>query len=638
MKARARLLLPIMNRQLPNRPMIPIHRYHPYPMAAFAALLLILLRPAAGYAQVLPSANPPGQLTFQGFVTDANGFPLATNAPKNYDIEFRIYAASTGNGGAVWGELQTVTVDRGYFSTLLGQGVALSSGEPWSASLASVFTGANASDRYIGMTVRNVTPVNEIQPRLRLLASPYSFLAANANALVGNTGQVVVASYNNYVGIDKTNNPASELDVNGTVSALLFNGNGAGLSNVNAAAITSGNLPNSALSADVALLDQNQTFTSTPAFANGFVANGNPSFRGNPSFFQSANFQRGAGVYRGQSLQFGVDDTHKGSNAGLIGEEIFSPDSLDITGVGDITAHRRIKLYADSGVSTYGPIGVQTRDKDPVAALQVMGSGWFGLDSGGLPGVAGKGVRMFYESSAFDAGQIFAYDYGAAAPKPLLLQQPGGGVSINTSTLPDGALNLGGSVRLNDNPIYFRGAAGTGPDVNHWLGYTKSFPLGVINIGVDGPALVGFGGGVLGTSNPSFQFALLWGNNGNVTVRGSLSQNCDRNVKDHFESVDPKQVLDKVSSLPITEWNYKSDPASKHIGPMAQDFYAAFTLGEDERHITTVDEGGVALAAIKGLNEVVREKEDEIQSLKREMKELRSMVEALAKARAPREP
>jgi len=32
---------------------------------------------------------------------------------------------------------------------------------------------------------------------------------------------------------------------------------------------------------------------------------------------------------------------------------------------------------------------------------------------------------------------------------------------------------------------------------------------------------------------------------------------------------------------------------------MAQDFRAAFDLGEDDKHISTIDEGGVALAAVQ---------------------------------------
>jgi hypothetical protein len=55
---------------------------------------------------------------------------------------------------------------------------------------------------------------------------------------------------------------------------------------------------------------------------------------------------------------------------------------------------------------------------------------------------------------------------------------------------------------------------------------------------------------------------------------------------------------------------------------MAQDFYTAFGVGEDERHITTVDEEGVALAAIKGLNGKLQEKDAEIQALKRRLDKL----------------
>ena len=53
----------------------------------------------------------------------------------------------------------------------------------------------------------------------------------------------------------------------------------------------------------------------------------------------------------------------------------------------------------------------------------------------------------------------------------------------------------------------------------------------------------------------------------------------------------------------MASWNYKAQGKSvRHLGPMAQDFHAAFELGEGERTITTVDADGVALAAIQGLN------------------------------------
>jgi hypothetical protein len=66
--------------------------------------------------------------------------------------------------------------------------------------------------------------------------------------------------------------------------------------------------------------------------------------------------------------------------------------------------------------------------------------------------------------------------------------------------------------------------------------------------------------------------------------------------------IDDAAVLDKVASLPISKWSYKSEHGVRHVGPMAQDFYAAFKVGEDDKHITSIDEDGIALAAIKALH------------------------------------
>lgn len=92
----------------------------------------------------------------------------------------------------------------------------------------------------------------------------------------------------------------------------------------------------------------------------------------------------------------------------------------------------------------------------------------------------------------------------------------------------------------------------------------------------------------------------------------------DRNVKENFQPVDPREVLEKIINMPITEWNVISDPAKlRHIGPMAQDFKAAFDLGTDDRHINSGDMDGVTLAAIQGLYKVVKEKDAEIKALEK---------------------
>ena len=78
----------------------------------------------------------------------------------------------------------------------------------------------------------------------------------------------------------------------------------------------------------------------------------------------------------------------------------------------------------------------------------------------------------------------------------------------------------------------------------------------------------------------------------------------DRNAKTNFSSINALEMLKKVSHLNIQTWNYKTDAGSlRHVGPMAQDFHAAFGFnGKDDKHISVVDSQGVALAAIQGLN------------------------------------
>ena len=115
-------------------------------------------------------------------------------------------------------------------------------------------------------------------------------------------------------------------------------------------------------------------------------------------------------------------------------------------------------------------------------------------------------------------------------------------------------------------------------------------------------------------------------NSSGLTVNGTFVSSSDRNVKENFAPVDSQAVLEKVASLPVSRWNYKEDKSQQHVGPMAQDFYAAFQVGPDDKHITTVDEGGVALAAIQGLNQKL---EARSQALAAENAELKARLEKL---------
>jgi hypothetical protein len=134
----------------------------------------------------------------------------------------------------------------------------------------------------------------------------------------------------------------------------------------------------------------------------------------------------------------------------------------------------------------------------------------------------------------------------------------------------------------------------------------------------------------IGTNSPNERLVVL----GNIYATGTITPNSDRNLKTGFEPVDVAAILEKVSQLPLQRWRFKTEPAGvNQLGPMAQDFQAAFGLGTLPTAIATVDADGVALAAIQGLNQKVdeqlKQRDTEIQALKQENTSLVARLAAL---------
>jgi hypothetical protein len=92
-------------------------------------------------------------------------------------------------------------------------------------------------------------------------------------------------------------------------------------------------------------------------------------------------------------------------------------------------------------------------------------------------------------------------------------------------------------------------------------------------------------------------------------------------------------VLAKVRALPITTWNYISEGDKvRHLGPMAEDFYAAFALGTGNASIGVQDLASVSLAGVKALEERTAElqgKTEELERLRGEVTQLRTANAAL---------
>ncbi len=94
----------------------------------------------------------------------------------------------------------------------------------------------------------------------------------------------------------------------------------------------------------------------------------------------------------------------------------------------------------------------------------------------------------------------------------------------------------------------------------------------------------------------------------------------DRHIKEDFSSVDADEILRKVGEMPIEYWSYTDrDHGVRHIGPMAQDFHAAFNVGDSDRHIHMVDANGVNLASIQALYRGLLDKDQRIQQLESDL-------------------
>jgi hypothetical protein len=130
--------------------------------------------------------------------------------------------------------------------------------------------------------------------------------------------------------------------------------------------------------------------------------------------------------------------------------------------------------------------------------------------------------------------------------------------------------------------------------------------------------------GIDGSGNPTWTCSVSDGT--------SWSCSSDRNLKENLALVDGRNVLAQLSALPIYTWSAKGgDPAVRHMGPMAQDFYSTFRLGTDDKTISTIDLDGVALVSIQALYQMSLEKDKQIEEQARKIEELEARLAALEK-------
>lgn len=551
-------------------------------------------------------ATPPNLMTYQGFLVDANGNVLAPDNPANYPVVFRIYEGSTG-GSPIWTEQQIVTIDKGNFSVLLGEGTVFGS-EP-RPSIFTVFSGNSASDRFIGITVTIGGASTEILPRLRLLPAPYAYLARQANSLVDNNGNPLVAP-----------GAGSELIVSGKVTANEVAGNGAGLTALNASQLTSGSLPDGRLSANVALRNGGNTFAGNQTLQNALGVGTGPSYRFHvadntiPTAVVQSSSTVGTWLALGNTSVGGswwhLISTGSG-NGGGAGRLLFgsgnSPNASD----------------ARMSISQNGFVGIGTLS--PTRPLHVNGSVAI---EGSNPIEFGRGFTK--ESSAGQMG--YGTHSGGAGGSLDIVGAGTTGSNRRISMWAEGGLNLYGQIA---NGLSVHTGSGLTFQVvdsafRHYQQNNKGkfFQMFRYDGGV---ALQGYGGG-WGNASGDFR-QITWDGDGNWDAAS------DRRLKKDIADAEP--MLDRALKVQIRRFRWKDDPddakltlgvVAQELQPLFPDLIAEQPNPSSEENMLAVGYSDFGMIAIKAIQELKAQHDVETTHLKSEIESLKSQVANLVRA------
>jgi hypothetical protein len=589
------------------------------------------------------AASSPAQgttFTYQGRL-DSDG----NVAAGMYDLRFTIYD-SAGGDGVVAGPLTNspTTVSNGLFTVTLDFG-------------PGVFTGA---ERWLEIGVRSsgAGAFQPLAPRQRFTATPYAITAGGVSGTISSTAlpsggpwpltssllvageTLVIDPVNQRVGIG-TATPFQPLEIVGAAEAMvvaknsLATGFAAGVWGQTAS--TTGRALQGYATATTGttygLHAQNDSssgqgvfgFATAPAGTTFGVRGRVISDEGYAGYFEGGRnyFEGRVGI--GVTNGFGTLEVQGSDEMALVARNYRAADFAVglLSETYSLLSSRAVVGYALGNTgNNMGVVGQSDSSS---------GHGVFGLalaDNGTTYGVRGRVFSDQGYAGYFEGGQNYferhvglgtllpaarLHLYGTENPVVLRLQSTGtpglGRIEFVSNPQGDGNEWRPAFIQSTDAGGFTGGLAfyvnGTGAGNKFAANEVMRIQNGRVGIG---------------TNSPTTLLQV-----GAATCNGTTWANAsDRDLKENFEPVHPAAVLAQVLALPIARWNYKQDTAARHLGPMAQDFRAAFGLGGDDKAIATVDADGVALAAIQGLNQKVevgsQRAEDRIRKVEADLK------------------
>lgn len=636
-------------------------KYFTYKLLLMLQLALVLFA-AELYAQV------PQGINYQGLARNSLGNVIAN---QNISLKVGVYAPSI-SGTLEWEEVHQLTTNQfGLFYCVLGQGTTTGQGAATNFSLVNWSLGnhfitvqldENGGSSFVSIdtiqfwsvpyAMHSGTSSNLSAPMYLDQLLDVDTIGVFTNAVLKWNGALWIPAMDNdsdtaLYAMNSSHSTAADtatyaFNLLSTVDTVLF----ANTSDSASYSINSGTANNA--------INSNYCDTAIYAFASG-------------SAFTSWNLSGNSGTTPGTNF-IGTTD-----NKDLVfktnGSEKMRITAAGKVGIGTIAPAASLHVVGDNGIIAEGTFGSGTIAATGVgtrmmwypkkAAFRVGGvsaTQWDNANIGNYSLATGYNTRASgVYAAAFGSGTIASGAYSISACENSTASGTSS-VAMGSSCLSSGAysvtLSRGAtasdtcSVAMGYHPTAsgkfafslgyttvasgaFSYALGYNANTNNKRGsfvYADPSSITVTNSSADNQFMVRASGGFIFYTNAAMTSGVSM-----AAGAGSWASVSDKNKKENFEKVSSALILDKIASLEISTWNYKSQAKTiRHIGPMAQDLYQLFSFGESDTTISTIDMDGISLSAIQELSK----KTNELEIKAKEIEKLQQLVAELEAQKA----
>jgi hypothetical protein len=240
-----------------------------------------------------------------------------------------------------------------------------------------------------------------------------------------------------------------------------------------------------------------------------------------------------------------------------------------------------------------------------VIGIYSFASGNSCLASGGY-GVAmgNKCQALVNESYALGDSSVSSSGRGVAIGRGNIASTNNAAIAIGNYNLSTGAISAsyGTHSTASGHYSFVMGYYGSSNNRTGSFVYADASSSTITNSTINNQFLIKASGGIIFYSDPLNTMGVILPAGG-----GSWASVSDKNKKENFKLTNDDEILNKIENLKITSWTYISQNRSiRHIGPMAQDFYKTFHLGDNNKTISVIDMDGVTLLGIKLLQQRIK--------------------------------